>query len=105
VHGPADGLPGTLSVAFPGLRADALVIALDLAGVAAATGPACAAGAAEPSHVLRAIGCDAALARGTLRLSFGAELTLDAADRAARIVARCVAEARRTRDARVGHAA
>jgi cysteine sulfinate desulfinase/cysteine desulfurase-like protein len=55
--------------------------------------------------VLRAIGCDAALARGTLRLSFGAELTLDAADRAARIVARCVAEARRTRDARVGHAA
>jgi cysteine desulfurase len=105
VHGPTDGLPGTLSVGFPGLRADALVIALDLAGVAAATGPACAAGAAEPSHVLRAIGCDDALARATLRLSFGASLTRDDAERAARIVARCVAEARRTRDARVEHAA
>ena len=105
VHGPADGLPGTLSVAFPGLRADALVIALDLDGVAAATGPACAAGAAEPSHVLRAIGCDDALARATLRLSFGLDLSLDDAERAARIVAACVGRARGGRGARVGHAA
>ena len=105
VHGPADGLPGTLSVAFPGLRADALVIALDLDGVAAATGPACAAGAAEPSHVLRAIGCDDGLARATLRLSFGLDLSLDDAERAARIVAACVGRARGGRGARVGHAA
>ena len=105
VHGPADGLPGTLSVGFPGLRADALVIALDLEGVAAATGPACAAGAAEPSHVLRAIGCDDALARATLRLSFGSDLSLDDAERAARIVAAVVARARGGRGAQVGHAA
>jgi cysteine desulfurase len=105
VHGPADGLPGTLSLAFPGLRADALVIALDLDGVAAATGPACAAGAAEPSHVLRAIGCDEGLARATLRLSFGADLPLDDAERAARIVAACVSRARGGRGGRVGHAA
>ncbi|MFN8600796.1 MAG: cysteine desulfurase family protein [Candidatus Binatia bacterium] len=105
VHGPADGLPGTLSVAFPGLRADALVIALDLEGVAAATGPACAAGAAEPSHVLRAIGCDDDLARATLRLSFGADLSLDDAEHATRIVASCVSRARGPRGARVVHAA
>ena len=105
VHGAADGLSGTLSVAFPGLRADALVIALDLDGVAAATGPACAAGAAEPSHVLRAIGCDDDLARATLRLSFAADLPLDDAERAAHLVAACVLRARRTGGARVGHAA
>lgn len=105
VHGGTDGLPGTLSIAFPGLRADALVIALDLDGVAAATGPACAAGAAEPSHVLRAIGCDDELARATLRLSFGADLSLDGAERAARAVAAGAARARGPRGARVVHAA
>lgn len=106
VHGADDGLPGTLSIAFPGVRADALVIALDLSGVAAATGPACAAGAAEPSHVLRAIGCDDELARATVRLSFGPELTIDDARRAAEIVADCVTRARRaTPQTRVGHAA
>lgn len=108
VHGMAHGgLPGTLSVALPGVRADALVIALDLEGIAAATGPACAAGAAEPSHVLRAIGCDDDLARATLRLSFGADLALDDAERAAHVIARCVAHARGTqgRGTQVGHAA
>ncbi|MBY0276733.1 cysteine desulfurase, partial [Candidatus Binatia bacterium] len=90
VHGMRDGgLAGTLSVAFPGVRADALVIALDLQGIAAATGPACAAGAAEPSHVLRAIGCDDETARATLRLSFGTDLTLADAERAAHVIARC----------------
>jgi len=105
VHGAPEGLPGTLSVAFPGLRADALVIALDLEGVAAATGPACAAGAAEPSHVLRAIGCADDVVRATLRLSFGADLSFDDAERAARAVVACVARARGRRGAGVGHAA
>lgn len=117
VHGTGDaGLAGTLSIAFPGVRADALVIALDLAGIAVATGPACAAGAAEPSHVLRAIGCDDDLARATLRLSFGADLGLADAERAARIIARCVehgrgaqrggvVHARVAQGGRVGHAA
>jgi cysteine desulfurase len=85
--GPEDGLPSTLAVSFPGLRGDALVLALDLAGVAASAGPACAAGAAEPSPVLRAIGCDAAVARGMVRLSFGPGLGEEDAERAgARIV-------------------
>jgi len=104
-HGADDGLPGTVSVSFPGTRADALVIALDLRGVAAATGPACAAGAAEPSHVLRAIGCDDALAAAALRLSFGPDATPDEVERSAAVVVECVAQARSVRTARVGHAA
>lgn len=104
-HGADDGLPSTLSLSFPGTRGDALVIALDLKGVAASTGPACAAGAAEPSHVLRALGCDDALAEAALRLSFGPDATLDEVERAAAVVVECVATARGARAARVGHAA
>jgi cysteine desulfurase len=97
--GPEDGLPGTLAVSFLGLRGDALVLALDLAGIAASAGSACAAGAAEPSPVLRALGCDAAVARGAIRLSFGPSFDEEAADEAA---ARIVEVVRRARAARVG---
>lgn len=97
--GPADGLPGTLAVSFVGLRGDALVLALDLAGVAASAGSACAAGAAEPSPVLRAIGCEGAVARGAIRLSFGPSLDEEAAAHAAD---RIVDVVRRARAARVG---
>jgi len=92
--GPADGdgLPSTLSVSFLGLRGDALVVALDLEGVAASTGSACAAGAAEPSHVFRALGLGEEVAAGALRLSFGPELSERdvglAIDRIAAVVAR-----------------
>lgn len=106
-HGADDGLAGTLSLSFPGTRGDALVIALDLKGVAASTGPACAAGAAEPSQVLRAIGCDEDVATATIRLSFGPEATLEEIERGAATVVECVAVARGARGSatRVGHAA
>jgi cysteine desulfurase len=93
--GSEDGLPSTLAVSFPGLRGDALVLALDLAGVAASAGSACAAGAAEPSPVLRAIGCETALARGMIRLSFGPSFGEDEAERAGRRVVDVVRRARR----------
>jgi cysteine desulfurase len=72
-NGPADGprLPNTLNVSVPGCRAESLLVLLDLAGVAASAGSACAAGAAEPSHVLAAMGRDARAAREGLRFSFG----------------------------------
>ena len=94
-----DGLPGTLAVVLPGLRGDALVAALDLRGVAVSTGSACAAGAPEPSHVLRAIGCDESSARSGLRLSFGPELTEANASEGASAVVEVVrsAHARRAR--------
>lgn len=72
-HGAAgdDALPNTLHVRFAGVRGEALVAALDLAGIAVSAGSACAAGAAEPSHVLLALGLDAACARDGVRYSFG----------------------------------
>ncbi len=66
-----DALPNTLNVRFEGVRGETLVAALDLAGIAVSSGSACAAGAAEPSHVLRALGLDDTLAADGVRYSFG----------------------------------
>jgi cysteine desulfurase len=67
----APRLPHVASVAFEGVDAPTLLIRLDLEGVAVSAGSACAAGASEPSHVLRAIGSPESAARGTIRFSFG----------------------------------
>jgi cysteine desulfurase len=64
----APRLPNTLHVRFPGLPGDALVMGLDLNGVCASTGSACASGASKSSHVLEAMGFDG---RSGLRLSLG----------------------------------
>jgi len=66
-----DALPNTLSVRFAGVRGESLVAALDLAEIAVSSGSACAAGAAEPSHVLRALGLDESTAADGVRFSFG----------------------------------
>jgi len=66
-----DTLPNTLNVTVPGISGEALLVHLDLAGIAASLGSACAAGSPEPSHVLRAMGRDDVAARAGLRLSFG----------------------------------
>lgn len=63
--------PHVVNVAFPGYTAEALVTALDLEGVAASAGSACAAGATEPSHVLLAMGWSADAAASALRFSLG----------------------------------
>ncbi len=67
----SERLPSVTSVAFEGADARALLVCLDLAGVACSQGSACAAGATEPSHVLAAIAAPAWAQRGTLRLSLG----------------------------------
>lgn len=59
--------------AFEGVNAEALILALDMEGIAASMGSACHSGAMEPSHVLRAIGLPERYARGALRLSLGFE--------------------------------
>jgi len=81
-NGPAaePRLPNTLNVSFPGCAGESLVLLLDLAGVAVSAGSACAAGALEPSHVLLAMGRDAAAARAGLRLSVGPATTADEID-------------------------
>jgi cysteine desulfurase len=69
--GAAAITPHIVNATFPGIGGEALVSALDLDGVAAATGSACAAGAAEPSHVLQAMGWRRDLASSAVRFSFG----------------------------------
>ncbi|HSP96330.1 MAG TPA: cysteine desulfurase family protein [Candidatus Dormibacteraeota bacterium] len=97
-HGPTgDGLPNTLTIGIDGLTGEAVVAALDLEGVAASVGSACAAGSGEPSYVLRAIGCDAAAARAGVRFSLGATTTAAEGDAAAAALRRVVARARGVR--------
>jgi len=64
-------LPNTTLVAMPGARAETLVIAFDLDGVAVSSGAACSSGKVAPSHVLAAMGVEPALARGAIRISTG----------------------------------
>ncbi len=65
-------LPNTSCFAAPGMEAETLVMALDLAGVCVSAGSACSSGKMEQSHVLDAMGVAPALARGAIRLSLGA---------------------------------
>jgi cysteine desulfurase len=67
----APRVPNTTNLSFEHLDGEALVIALDLKGLAVSTGAACASGATEPSHVLTAMGASHARARGSLRISLG----------------------------------
>lgn len=72
--GPADRrqrLPNHFSCCFEGVRAETLLLQLDLAGFAASNGSACTTGSLEPSHVLTAMGLPAETARGSLRLTVG----------------------------------
>ncbi|MGH7935332.1 MAG: cysteine desulfurase family protein [Candidatus Binataceae bacterium] len=72
LNGPITGrIPNTLNLAFPGVLGESLLIALDLEGVEASMGSACAAGAVEPSHVLLAMGRSIGEARSSLRISLG----------------------------------
>jgi cysteine desulfurase len=70
-----DRLANSLSLIVRGIPGDDLVMALDLAGLACATGSACTTGSNEPSHVLAAMGYPAAEARCALRLSLGRTTT------------------------------
>ena len=72
----APRLPNTTNVAFAGVEGEALLMSLDLQGVALSTGSACSSGSLEPSHVLRAMGVPAAFLYGALRCSLGRGTTL-----------------------------
>jgi len=76
-------LPHTTSASFPGADRQALVMALDLAGVACSTGSACASGSSEPSPVLQSMGLDEGLIGSALRFSVSAFTSLADVDLAA----------------------
>jgi cysteine desulfurase len=67
--------PNTTNITFPGIEGEALIIALDLKGLACSTGAACSSGAVEPSHVLTAIGLPPEEARASIRFSLGRHST------------------------------
>ncbi len=64
-------LPHHASIVVPGVKADAVLMELDLRRIAASSGSACNAKTGEPSHVLRAIGCDPAALEGSLCFTLG----------------------------------
>ncbi len=76
----APRVPNTTNIWFEGIEGEALVIALDLKGVAVSTGAACSSGAIEPSHVLTAMGLSPEHARSSLRFSLGKQNTADDVD-------------------------
>ncbi|HEV2198075.1 MAG TPA: cysteine desulfurase NifS [Candidatus Acidoferrum sp.] len=86
--------PNTANLVFPGVEGEALLIALDLKGLACSTGAACSSGAVEPSHVLTAIGLPAEEARASLRFSLGRHTTQADIDFALQVVPAAVAQLR-----------
>ena len=64
-------LPNTTLFTVPGLKAETAVIGFDLAGIAVSSGSACSSGKVQPSHVLKAMGFEAEIAQGAVRLSMG----------------------------------
>ena len=76
----AQRLPGIASVTFETVDAEALLLLLDMDGIACSLGSACMAGSTEPSHVLQAIGLNVEDAKATIRFSFGTNNTKEEID-------------------------
>ena len=96
VHGvdAPDRLPQLLSVGIPGADAATLLMALDLAGIAASSGSACSSGSQAGSHVLAAMGIAPGEEYAVLRFSFGPSTTEAEVTRAAEVTIRAAAQAR-----------
>jgi len=77
---PTDSLASTLNVSFTGVEGEAILLYLDIEGIAVSTGSACASGSLDPSHVLLATGVDAELAHGSIRFSMGRESSREEVD-------------------------
>lgn len=73
-------LPGNSNFAFRFIEGEGLLLMLDINGIAASSGSACTSGSLDPSHVLLAIGLPHEIAHGSLRLSFGADSTMEDID-------------------------
>jgi cysteine desulfurase len=91
LNGPAeDGIPHTLNLSFPGLKADLLLMSLDLAGVCCSTGSACSSGSLLPSPVLQAMNVPDDRLRSALRFSLSPLLSEADIDEAAARICRVV---------------
>jgi cysteine desulfurase len=91
---PRERIPNLLSVVVGEAEGAAIVVKLDLEGVAGSVGSACTTGSTEPSHVLTSLGYPDDEARGSLRLSLGRTTTDAEIDQAVEIVPRVIAASR-----------
>jgi len=87
-------VPNTSNIYFDYIEGEALIISLDLKGLAVSTGAACSSGAIEPSHVLTAMGLRADRARASIRFSLGKQNTAEDVDCAMELVPASVARLR-----------
>jgi cysteine desulfurase len=87
-------VPNTTNICFEGIEGEALVIALDLQGLAVSTGAACSSGAIEPSHVLTAMGLSRDQAKSSIRFSLGKQNAGDDIDFALSVIPATVARLR-----------
>jgi cysteine desulfurase len=90
----APRVPNTTNIYFDGIEGEALVIALDLKGLAVSTGAACSSGAIEPSHVLTAMGLRPDRAKASVRFSLGKQNTAEDVDFALGLVMETVSRLR-----------
>ncbi len=72
---PQNSIPGTLNVSFEGVEGEAVLLYLDMEGIAVSTGSACASGSLDPSHVILATGLPQEYAHGSIRISLGRDTT------------------------------
>ena len=88
---PVNRLPGNLNVSFAKIDGQSMLFDLDLEGIAASSGSACASGSLDPSHVLLAMGLPYEMTHGSLRISLGRYNTMEEADRIIEAVTSVVA--------------
>ena len=83
---PAKRLPGNVNVSIRYIEGEAMLLRLDMAGIAASSGSACTSGSLDPSHVLLAIGLPHEIAHGSLRFSLSGDTTREEVDEVIRIL-------------------
>jgi cysteine desulfurase len=96
---PTERLPNNASFCIEGIEAETLLLKLDMRGIGASSGAACASGSTEPSHVLRALRVPRDLAEGSLRLTLGIDNTAEDIDYTLEVLQSCVDELRTTEPA------
>lgn len=92
---PEERLPGNINVSFKHIEGEAILLSLDLEGIAASSGSACSSGSLDPSHVLSAIGLDHPTAHGSIRFSLGRGNTEAEIDYLLNVIPRVVDKLRR----------
>jgi cysteine desulfurase len=92
-------LPNTLNISFPGVDGEALLVALDLAGIACSLGTTCASGSSEPAPILVAMGLSSDLYRSAVRFSLSPLNTAEEIEIAVQRIARVVRSLRKSESA------